>query len=159
MRKISFLGMGLAALLAVGLAVQAGDKKTTKTSKEDEKKVDEKKPGENAQPGARQPGRRPGGQGGFGGFGGRSTPGQIFSTGIKDQLKLTDEQKKQLEDLQKDVDAKVAKILTDDQKKSLKEISERRPGGGFGGQPGGPGGRRPGGAGGRPGGRPPMDNK
>jgi Spy/CpxP family protein refolding chaperone len=50
-------------------------------------------------------------------------------------LKLTDKQKKQLTELQKDVDAKLAKILTADQKKQLKE---RRDNPGRGGPPRGP---------------------
>lgn len=86
------------------------------------------------------------GKGGFGGgrFG-PPQPGQILPTFLQDQLKLTDDQKKQVEALQKEVDDKLARILTDDQKKQLKEMRERRPGGfggGFGkggfGPPGGP---------------------
>ena len=71
---------------------------------------------------------------------------------VQDQLKLTDSQKKDLEALQKDVDAKIEKMLTDDQKKAYKEMKERGPGRGPGG-PGGAGGF-PGGPGG-PGGNPP----
>ncbi|SRR6266851_49374 len=90
-------------------------------------------------PGGGGPGG-PGGPGGRGpgGFGGPPQPGQIMPSFLQDTLKLTAEQKKQLEELQKDVDAKLGKILTDDQKKQLKEMRE-----GFG--PGGPGGRGPGG--------------
>jgi Spy/CpxP family protein refolding chaperone len=75
--------------------------------------------------------------GGFGGFGGggRATPGKVLSTGAQDQLKLTAEQKKKLEDLQKEVDDTLAKILTDDQKKQLKDMQQ---GGGRGGPPGKP---------------------
>src|SRR6266851_1242044 len=82
----------------------------------------------------------PGGPGGRGpgGPGGPPQPGQIMPSFRQDTLKRTAEQKKQLEELQKDVDAKLGKILTDDQKKQLKEMRE-----GFG--PGGPGGRGPGG--------------
>src|SRR5271166_3432401 len=88
---------------------------------------------------AQQP---PGGNpGGFpGGFPGPFTPpqpGQILPAFMQDQLRLTPEQKKQVEELQKEVDAKLAKILTEDQKKQMKEP---RPGG-FG--PGGPGGFGP----------------
>jgi Spy/CpxP family protein refolding chaperone len=100
----------------------------------------------------------PGGKGGFGpgmkgGFGPQI--GQIMPVFVQEQLKLTDTQKKDLEALQKDVDAKIEKLLTDDQKKTLKELKERRPGGpgGFGGPgggPGGPGGGGPGGKGGNP---------
>jgi hypothetical protein len=63
---------------------------------------------------------------------------------FQDALNLTPEQKKQIDALQKTVDAGLAKILTDDQKKQLKEMSERGPKGGPGGQ-GGPGGRGQGG--------------
>jgi Spy/CpxP family protein refolding chaperone len=60
-------------------------------------------------------------------------------------LNLTAEQKKQLEELQKEVDGRLAKILTEEQRKQLQEM---RPG------PGGRGpGRPPGGEGGRPKGR------
>ncbi len=73
------------------------------------------------------------GKGGFGGgFGGFGRPGQIMSTFLQDQLKLTDDQKKQVADLQKETDEKLDKILTEDQRKQLKEIRERGPGGGFG---------------------------
>jgi Spy/CpxP family protein refolding chaperone len=56
-------------------------------------------------------------------------------------LQITDAQKKQLDELQKEMDAKLDKILTDEQRKQLKEMKERGPGG-FGppGGPGGPGG-------------------
>ena len=58
---------------------------------------------------------------------------------VQDQLRLTDEQKKQVADLQKDVDGKLDKILTAEQKKQLQEMRDRGPGGpgGFG-PPGGP---------------------
>ncbi len=72
------------------------------------------------------PGRRPG-PGGSGGFGGPPQPGQILPDRLQEMLKLTDEQKKQVADLQKDVDAKLAKILTEDQQKQLKEMRNRRP--------------------------------
>ena len=61
---------------------------------------------------------------------------------------LTDDQKKQLEELQKDVNKKVATILTDEQKKQLKEMRDNPGRGGPGGRGpggGGPGGRGPGG--------------
>ena len=60
-----------------------------------------------------------------GGF--RPEPGKIFNTFVITQLKLTDEQKKQLDSMQKDVDEKIDKLLTDDQKKILKDLSNRRP--------------------------------
>ena len=97
--------------------------------------------------------------GGAGGFGMRSQPGQILPQFIQESLKLTDDQKKQLDDLQKDVDAKLDKMLTVDQKTELKAMRERGPGGqggGKGGGKGGPGGGKggPGGPGGGKGGGP-----
>ena len=44
-------------------------------------------------------------------------------------MNLTAEQKKQVDALQKEVDAKLAKMLTDEQKKQLKEMRSRGPGG------------------------------
>ena len=72
-------------------------------------------------------------------------PGQIMAPFMAERLKLTDDQKKQVESLQKDVDEKLAKILTEDQQKQIKEMKERSRGGfgeGFGrpGRPGGKGG-------------------
>jgi Spy/CpxP family protein refolding chaperone len=89
------------------------------------------------------------GKGGFpggpGGFGMRPQPGQILPSFIQDRLKLTDDQKKQVADLQKDVDSKIDKLLTDEQRAEFKKIKEQGPG--FGGGPGG-GGRGKGGFGG-----------
>jgi Spy/CpxP family protein refolding chaperone len=67
---------------------------------------------------AQQPGR-----GAFGGAGGGS-PGTILSTGVQDRLKLTDDQKKKVEDLQKEIDGKLNNILNDDQRKQLDEIKK-----------------------------------
>jgi Spy/CpxP family protein refolding chaperone len=90
---------------------------------------------------AQPPGGFPGGP--PGGFpGGRfepPQPGQILPGFIRDQLKLTAEQKKQLGALQKDVDAKLAKILTAAQKKSLQTAMRPGPGAMPGGFPGAPG--------------------
>jgi Spy/CpxP family protein refolding chaperone len=79
-----------------------------------------------------------------GGFpGGLPQPGQVLPGIVQDRLNLTDEQKKQLDELQKDVDARLAKILTPEQKQSLQQMQRAFPGpGGF---PGGPGGGFPGG--------------
>lgn len=80
--------------------------------------------------------------GGFGGgFGGRSQPGTILSKGTQQALKMTDEQVKSLDDMQKDVDAKLEKILTEDQRKQLKEMRDGGGRGGFGNR--GPGGNPP----------------
>jgi hypothetical protein len=104
------------------------------------------------------PGRGPGGPGGFGGFGGPPEPGQVLPRPLQERLSLTEEQKKQIADVQKEVDARLEKLLTAEQMKSLKEMRDRGPGGfgrpGEGGPPGE--GRRPprprdGGPGGPPG--------
>lgn len=84
----------------------------------------------------------PGGPGGPGRFG-PPRPGQILPPFVMDALKLTDDQKKQMDDLQKEVDSKLDKILTDDQKKQMKEMRPPRGPGGPGG-PGGPDGPPPG---------------
>jgi hypothetical protein len=74
-------------------------------------------------------------------FGGGPGFGQVLPSFLQEVLKLTDEQKKQLADLQKDVDGKLAKLLSEEQNKQLKSMRE-----GFGrmmmpfGPPAGPGG-------------------
>jgi Spy/CpxP family protein refolding chaperone len=74
---------------------------------------------------------------------------------LMDRLNLTAEQKKRLDELQKKVDERLAKILTDEQKKQLKEMQQGFGRGGRGGRgpggPGGPGGPPPGGEGAPPG--------
>jgi hypothetical protein len=79
-----------------------------------------------------------GGKGGPGGFGGPPRPGQVLPVFIQERLNLSAEQKKQLAELQKDVDARLAKILTAEQKKELEEMRE---GPGGRGGPGGKGGK------------------
>ena len=58
----------------------------------------------------------------------------------RESLKLTDEQKKKVEELQKEVDAKIQKMLTEEQNKQLKALKDNAGrgfaggvGGGFGG--------------------------
>jgi Spy/CpxP family protein refolding chaperone len=83
------------------------------------------------------------GGGGGGGFGGFGRPGQILPPNLQDTLKLTDEQKKQVEELQKETEAKLQKILTEEQNKQLKDLQSGPRRGGLGGRgPGGPGGDR-----------------
>jgi hypothetical protein len=93
------------------------------------------------------------GMGGPGGFFRFPPPGELVPPPAQDALQLTDAQRKQLAELQKEVDAKVEKLLTEEQRKQLKEMKERGPGGpggfgppggfgGPGGRPGGPGGGR-----------------
>jgi hypothetical protein len=83
--------------------------------------------------------RGPGGMqvriGGPGGFGGPPRPGEILPGFLQGMLRLSPEQKKELEGLQKEVDAKLGKILTAAQQEQLKEMPR---GFGFGGP--GPGG-------------------
>lgn len=90
----------------------------------------------------------PGGgfQGGRGGFG-FGQPGQILPPMLVEQLKLTEDQKKELAKLQKETEEKLDKLLSEEQRLQLKELRER------GGRPGGDRGR-PGAEGGRPGERP-----
>ena len=96
------------------------------------------------------PGGGPGGPGGGPGgpMGPRPKPGEVLPQMMRGALKLTADQQSQLDELQRDVDARMAKILTESQKTQLKQIANRGPGG-----PGGPGGGRggPGGPGGPPG--------
>ena len=101
----------------------------------------------NAQP----PGGDKGGKGGPGGAGGfrPPQPGEILPGFLQERLKLTDDQKAQLAVMQKDVNAKLDKLLTADQKAQLKTM--RGPGGDKGGNPGGDKGG-PGGDKGGPGG-------
>jgi hypothetical protein len=82
--------------------------------------------------------------------------GRILPSSVMDKLKLTADQKKEVDGLQQQADGKMAEILKDPQRKQLKEMQVMRnafagPPPGFG--PGGPGGRRgfgPGGPGGPP---------
>jgi Spy/CpxP family protein refolding chaperone len=79
----------------------------------------------------------------FGGGGRGGQPGKILSTGAQDQLKLTDEQKKKVEELQKNIDEQLNKILTEDQQKQLKDMQQGA-GGGRGGRGGRGGNNNPG---------------
>jgi hypothetical protein len=78
-----------------------------------------------------------------GGPGGPPQPGKILTPQQQDALKLTSEQKKQLETIQKGIDAMLDNLLTADQKKQLKSMQPAPvimagPGGpGRGGPPGG----------------------
>ncbi len=83
----------------------------------------------------------PGGPGGRGpgAFGPPFAPGQIMPRFLQDSLKLTAEQKKQIDELQKEVEAKLGKILTEEQNKQLREMRDRFGRGGPGGPPSGRG--------------------
>jgi hypothetical protein len=97
---------------------------------------------------------RPAGGPGMGGpgFFRLPPPGVLLPPPAQDALQLTDAQKKQVAELQKEIDAKLDKVLTEEQRKQLKELKDRGPGGfgppgggpgGFGPPPGGPGGFGP----------------
>lgn len=105
-------------------------------------------------PGFGPPGSGPrgGGPGGPPGFGGGPPwrPGQILPPFLIEGLNLSSEQRKQFEELQKDVDARLEKILTSDQRGMLRRIGPGGPGG-----MGLPGGRRRPSGGPPPGGGPP----
>jgi hypothetical protein len=100
----------------------------------------------------------PGGPGGPGGFNMFGPPqiGKLLPSLVMDQMKLSDEQKKQIEAIEKDAQAKLEQVFNEEQRKQFAEL-QRNPLGAFGG-PGGPGGGfafgGPGGPGGGPGGGP-----
>src|SRR5262249_38683309 len=100
-------------------------------------------------PGPGGPGGPPRPGPGPGGAGAPPQPGQLLATTTQITLKLTPEQRKQLSDLQKEVDAKLEKLFTADQKKQFQQMRKDfarggPPGFGPGPGPGGPG-RGPGG--------------
>jgi hypothetical protein len=78
----------------------------------------------------------PGGKGDKGGFGdkkggfgdkkgkGFPQPGVVLSPFVQDLLKLSDEQRQKIADLQKDVDAKLDKILTPEQRDQMKQFGK-----------------------------------
>ena len=68
-------------------------------------------------------------------------PGKIFSGSQQETLKLSESQKKRLDEIQKDIDAKLATLLTEDQKRQLQTMQQRGPGGGPGRTMVPPGGR------------------
>jgi hypothetical protein len=108
-------------------------------------------------PGFGPPGGGPGGP--PMGMGGPPRPGEILPAMLRQRLNLTATQQKQVADLQKEVDAKLAEILTAEQRNQLKAMRDRGPGG-FGPPGGGPGGRQRGGrppVGGAPPPRPPDE--
>jgi hypothetical protein len=55
--------------------------------------------------------------------------GKLIPPPIQDELNLTDEQQKQLHDLEKEVRDRVMKMLTSEQKNKLKRLQNRGPGG------------------------------
>jgi hypothetical protein len=79
---------------------------------------------------------------GFGGFGpggpaGFARPGEVLGGPVREQMRLTEAQKKQLADLQKEVDARLEMILNEEQRALLRRLREARLGGPGFGPPGG----------------------
>jgi outer membrane protein assembly factor BamB len=75
-----------------------------------------------------------GGPGGFPGGGpGRVPQPEFMPPFIQEMLRLTADQKQQLEKLKKEADARLDKILTEEQRKQLKQMRAAAPRGGFGG--------------------------
>jgi hypothetical protein len=72
-------------------------------------------------------------------------PGEVLPPMLQQRLNLSADQKTQLAALQKEVDARLEKILSADQKQQLNDMRNRGPGGPRGGRrpPGGPGGGPP----------------
>lgn len=92
--------------------------------------------------GPRGPGDRGQGPGARGPVG--PQPGQILPPFLQDELNLTDAQRRELRELQRDVDARLARILTGDQQRQLRQMRDRGPGGPPGrGTGGAPAGGRP----------------
>lgn len=90
--------------------------------------------------------RGPGGPGGPPPEGGPRRPGKPPEIGhvlppfAREELTLTDDQKKEIAELEAEVKAKLTKILTADQKAQLEDLLARGPGGPPPGGPEGPGG-------------------
>jgi spore coat protein H len=77
---------------------------------------------------------------GFGPPGGAPAPrlGEILPGPVQNALRLTEDQKRRLAELQKEVDGRVEELLTPGQRRQLKEMRDRAPGGPPK-RPGGPG--------------------
>ena len=98
---------------------------------------------------------RPGGQGGPAMFGPPQI-GQLLPSFVQDMLQLTDEQKKQVEEIDNDARARLEKVLNEDQRKQFADMRRNPPAGGFA-LAGGPGFGGPGGGPGGPNFGPPGD--
>lgn len=61
----------------------------------------------------------------------RPLPGDVLPPNVQGALQMTDAQKKELADLQKEVDSRLDKILTPEQRAQLKRMREGGMGGGF----------------------------
>jgi hypothetical protein len=65
---------------------------------------------------------RPSGVPGPGGRGNPAHPGKLFSAAQQDTLKLSAEQKKRLEEMQKEIDTRLVTLLTEEQKRQLQAM-------------------------------------
>ncbi len=83
--------------------------------------------------------------------------GHVLPPFVRDEISLSDDQKKQIAELESETKEKLTKILTAEQKAKCERLMERGPGGPPPRGPGGPGGRGPRGRGEGPGGRPDGD--
>jgi hypothetical protein len=73
------------------------------------------------------------------GSGSSAQPGKIFTPAQQETLKLSPEQKKRLEEIQKELDTRLAMLLTEEQKRQLRTMQQQVVAGGpgRGGPPGG----------------------
>lgn len=91
-----------------------------------------------------------GGQGGFGGQAGNAQMGQMTPMMMLGSLNLSNDQKQQITELQREFETRLGKILTPDQQRQLHDLQARgAAGAGFPGRGSGqgPGGGGPGGGG------------
>jgi hypothetical protein len=89
-------------------------------------------------PDGKDKGQKGGGKGDKAG-GGRFQVGRVLPPGMREQLDLSAEQKRLIDELEKDVKDRLGKILTEEQKKKLEQMPG--PGGSKGGPPDGKDGK------------------
>lgn len=83
-----------------------------------------------------RPGSENGGRNGGPGLrGGPPRPGEVLPALVQERLDLTDEQRQQVAAMQKDVDARLARILTSEQRQRLDAMRAAGPGGPRGAEP------------------------
>jgi len=56
-------------------------------------------------------------------------PGEVLPMPVRDALRLTDEQKRRFDELQREIDGRVEQLLTEDQRTTLRRLREAGPGG------------------------------
>jgi len=74
-----------------------------------------------------------------GGFGRPAVGAEFLPAGAQERLKLSDDQKQKVSDLQKEMETKILNVLTEEQRKQYEEM--KKGGGRPGGRPGAPGER------------------